>query len=356
MGNVPVIHEIGTTFKSAGHAITGDTDKARKAWTDYSKKSVIGSGVCAAYYAADKDTEKAREYGKGMGRCTGEALCGGGLLSNVPYFQEVKHAGDSLGHAMAGEKDKAKEVWTKEYINKGALSTTVRTIHYTCQKNQEMAKKMENATRKAWSKTGTEIGTTAACVAAASLTGGAGAAFIAVGATTSFASNVADQAVDYAWGTCFDCGNPLKENNEWTICASTQKEHKKQNFKNLDWGDAIGDGLAGGVSNCCKGPTKKIKKKWDMATAERKVLKEKFHYLDERKALVVAEYDVMTRKTLCQKFTEEFKPLKPWTDTIDMKKKEKPRPLNILERAAECSKLNSGESAKSNDDIFVRTL
>jgi len=216
-----------------------------------------------------------------------------------------------------------------------------------------MFKKMGNASLKAWSKAGTQLGTTAGCAAATCLTGGAGAAFIAVGATTSFASNVADKAVDYAWGTCSHCGNPLKENNEWTICASTQKEHKKQNFKNMDWGDAIGDGLAGGFGKFCKGPTKNSKMKKDMAKAEKKV-NEKVHALEEHKKLVDAEYDLMTRKTFCQKFKEEIKPFKPLTDARDMYMKKrwfeddwrmkKPRPAKLKKKFMRMPKVDDLET------------
>ena len=45
MGNLPVVHEVTTSFQSLGDAITGDLDGAANRWNTYAEQSVIGSGL-----------------------------------------------------------------------------------------------------------------------------------------------------------------------------------------------------------------------------------------------------------------------------------------------------------------------
>ena len=60
MGNLPVVHEVTTSFQSLGDAITGDLDGAANRWNTYAEQSVIGSGVYAAVEAARGNEESHR--------------------------------------------------------------------------------------------------------------------------------------------------------------------------------------------------------------------------------------------------------------------------------------------------------
>jgi hypothetical protein len=80
MGNLPVVHEIGTSCSSL---------RKRDVWEKYSEESIVGSGVKAAVLAINKDLKGAERCGKGMGRAFGQAILGGGLLSDVPILKEV---------------------------------------------------------------------------------------------------------------------------------------------------------------------------------------------------------------------------------------------------------------------------
>ena len=90
MAKIPILQEIGTSFMSLGDAICGDTKKARQRWVDYSEESLIGSFGVMTYHAIDGNDKKADQYAKGFLRTTGQVLCGGGLLENVPVFQVFK--------------------------------------------------------------------------------------------------------------------------------------------------------------------------------------------------------------------------------------------------------------------------
>lgn len=117
MGNIPVIHEVGTACRSAGHAVTGSPEKARAVWTEYADESVIGSGVYSAVLATKGEKEKAKKVAKGCGRAIGQAALGGGLLRDVPVFKELSKCGKSLGDVIGGgDTKKAGERWTKEYL------------------------------------------------------------------------------------------------------------------------------------------------------------------------------------------------------------------------------------------------
>lgn len=45
--NLPVIHEISTTFSSIGFLLCGESKKAGDVWNNYAKKSIIGSTTCS---------------------------------------------------------------------------------------------------------------------------------------------------------------------------------------------------------------------------------------------------------------------------------------------------------------------
>ncbi|KXS19713.1 glycoside hydrolase family 26 protein [Gonapodya prolifera JEL478] len=94
MFNIPLFHEISTSFQSLGDVITGDVESA------------IGGA------AANGDMEEATLLGKGMGRATGSALLLGEAFGGVPIFHELAVSGDSLGTMIGGDDDElARRHW-----------------------------------------------------------------------------------------------------------------------------------------------------------------------------------------------------------------------------------------------------
>eukprot|EP00929_Paragymnodinium_shiwhaense_P099803 TRINITY_DN6164_c0_g3_i1.p1 TRINITY_DN6164_c0_g3~~TRINITY_DN6164_c0_g3_i1.p1 ORF type:complete len:611 (+),score=87.45 TRINITY_DN6164_c0_g3_i1:214-2046(+) len=116
MGNVPVIHEVGTVCTAGAQALVGNSDAAKKTIDSYYDESVIGSGVAAAAEACQGNFDEAKKKGKGMGRAVGQAVCGGGLLKDLPVFKELSKCGKSLGDVIGGgDLDSANKRWTVEY-------------------------------------------------------------------------------------------------------------------------------------------------------------------------------------------------------------------------------------------------
>lgn len=197
---LPVLHEIGTTFSSLGKLVVGDAKGAGKVWDDYSKESVIGSGVRAAGHAIAGNTEEARVIACGMGRATGRALTGGGFMSELPVFKELDKVGKSLGDMIGGGDDEsARKRWTEEYI----------------QEYQDPAN---------WSKAGVSLVTAGLGTGVTILTAGlATPAFVAAmggaGAAVGTADNAAKQGIDIGFG----------------------------NKDSFDLGEMVGSGLQGGV-------------------------------------------------------------------------------------------------------------
>ena len=71
----------------------------------------------SAVHAIGGDTDEARRIAMGMGRATGRAVCGGGLLSEVPGFKELDKCGKSLGDVIGGgDEESARKRWTEEYV------------------------------------------------------------------------------------------------------------------------------------------------------------------------------------------------------------------------------------------------
>ena len=171
MGNLPVVHEVTTSFQSLGDAITGDLDGAANRWNTYAEQSVIGSGVYAAVEAARGNEERAIELGKGMGRATGSALLGGGLLRNVPVFHELATAGDSLGDVIGGgDTETAAQRWG-DYAENSVIGSGVYAAVEAGKGNTERAEELG----KNMGKAAISAGITTAAVAATIATGGAAA-------------------------------------------------------------------------------------------------------------------------------------------------------------------------------------
>ena len=200
MGNLPVVHEVTTLFQSLGDAITGDLDGAANRWNTYAEQSVIGSGVYAAVEAARGNKEKAIELGKGMGRATGSALLGGGLLRNVPVFHELATAGDSLGDVIGGgDTETAAQRWG-DYAENSVMGSGVYAAVEAGKGNTDRAEELG----KNMGKAAISAGITTAAVAATIATGGAAAPLgaaaaagvgAAVGAGVGAGTAAAEQAL-----------------------------------------------------------------------------------------------------------------------------------------------------------------
>jgi len=121
MGNLPVIHEVGTSFVSLGNAITGHPKKARKRQNNYAKESVIGSYVAAGVELCKGNEDKAEEYLKGKGRATGKAVVGGGILRDIPVFHELATCGESLGDVIGGGDTKSAEKRWETYVESSVI-------------------------------------------------------------------------------------------------------------------------------------------------------------------------------------------------------------------------------------------
>ena len=200
MGNLPVVHEVTTSFQSLGDAITGDLDGAANRWNTYAEQSVIGFGVYAAVEAARGNEERAIELGKGMGRATGSALLGGGLLRNVPVFHELATAGDSLGDVIGGgDTETAAQRWG-DYAENSVIGSGVYAAVEAGKGNTERAEELG----KNMGKAAISAGITTAAVAATIATGGAAAPLgaaaaagvgAAVGAGVGAGAAAAEQAL-----------------------------------------------------------------------------------------------------------------------------------------------------------------
>ena len=171
MANLPVVHEVTTLFQSLGDALTGDLDGAANRWNRYAEQSVIGAGAYAAVEAARGNEERAIELAKGMGRATGSALLGGGLLRNVPVFHELATAGDSLGDVIGGgDTETAAQRWG-DYAENSVIGSGVYAAVEAGKGNTERAEEL----RKNMGKAAISAGITTAAAAAIIATGGAAA-------------------------------------------------------------------------------------------------------------------------------------------------------------------------------------
>ena len=201
MGNLPVIHEVGTSFMSLGDAITGNPEKARERWKTYAQESVVGSYVAATVEGIKGNDDKAMEYLKGMGRATGKAVLGGGLLKDVPVFHELSVCGESLGDVIGGGDTKSAEKRWETYVESSVIGGGIAAIGAKIEGDDEEAKRLAKGCGKAAAR----FGVTAVGVGATVATGGlaapygiaaSAAAGAAVGGATGAASTAAVQAID----------------------------------------------------------------------------------------------------------------------------------------------------------------
>ena len=196
MGNVPVVHEVGTSFASLGDAITGHPEKARERWRTYAQESFVGSYVASVAEVCKGNPEKAEEYLKGMGRATGKIVLGGGLLRDVPVFHELAVCGESLGDVIGGGDTKsAKKRW-KTYAESSLIGGGIAALGAKIAGDDEEAKKFA----KGCGKAALRCGVTAAGIAATAATGGLAAPYgvaasAAAGATAGGATGAATTAL-----------------------------------------------------------------------------------------------------------------------------------------------------------------
>ena len=203
MGNLPVIHEVGTSFVSLGDVITGNPKRAEERWETYLEESVLGSMAAGIVEACDPDSKpgEAKKYFKGLGRATGKAVLGGGLLRDVPFFNELAVCGEALGDVIGGGDTKSAEKRFETYPENSLIGAAVGAIVATNAGDEEQAEKCAEGCRKAAFR----FGVTAAGLAVTVATGGLAAPYgvaasvatgAAVGGTTGAASTALVQVID----------------------------------------------------------------------------------------------------------------------------------------------------------------
>jgi len=196
MGNVPVVHEVGTSFLSLGDAITGHPEKARERWQTYAQESFVGSYVASVAEVCKGNPDKAEEYLKGMGRATGKMVLGGGLLRDVPVFHELAVCGESLGDVIGGGDTKSAEKRWETYAESSLIGGGIAALGAKIAGDDEEAKKFA----KGCGKAALRFGVSAAGIAATAATGGLAAPYgvaasVATGTTVGGATGAASTAL-----------------------------------------------------------------------------------------------------------------------------------------------------------------
>lgn len=201
MGNLPVVHEVGTTFASAGDVITGHPEKAGERWNNYFEESVVGSFAASVVEFCDDKPENAKKYLKGLGRATGKAVLGGGFLRDVPVLHEIAVCGESLGDLIGGGDTKSAAKRWETYVESSVIGGGIVGIAAKIDGDDETAEKLLKGCGKATLR----FGVTAAGVAATAATGGLAAPYgvaasaatgAAVGGVTGAGSTALVQVID----------------------------------------------------------------------------------------------------------------------------------------------------------------
>ncbi|ELU08803.1 hypothetical protein CAPTEDRAFT_208109 [Capitella teleta] len=199
MAKLPILQEVGTAFVSLGDLITGNPKKAGQRWENYAEESVIGSGAASLVCLIANDKEKAKEYAKGMGRATGQAVLGGGLLENIPVFQEISTTGKALGDLIGGGDTESAAKRYEDYIENSMIGATVGSVVARVEGDDKRAEELiKNAGKAILS-----AGMTGGAIGLTVLTGGLAAPLgtavsMAAGATVGAASSATTGAVDQA--------------------------------------------------------------------------------------------------------------------------------------------------------------
>ncbi|ELT94612.1 hypothetical protein CAPTEDRAFT_225858 [Capitella teleta] len=177
MARFPIIQEFGTGCMWLGHKITGDSERAGDTLRLYSEESVVGSGLMYLWYRDSK-------YAQGLGRATGQAVLGGGMLDGVPGFHELATAGKSLGDCIGGgDTESARGRW-REYRENSVFGSTIGSVVELTNKNPKRAKELLLNAGKAALSAGVTVVSTGAVVAS----GGAAAPFGAASAVAAGAA------------------------------------------------------------------------------------------------------------------------------------------------------------------------
>ena len=219
MGNLPVIHEVGTGFQALGDHALGQPEKARERWDNYYKESVLGSLAIVATERRKGNNAKAGKYLRGFGRAAGKALFGGGLFRDVPGFHELATCGESLGCVIGeGDVEAARESW-KTYLESSVIGAGISMLAAKKNGDLETAERLKHGFIRA----GARFGVLGLSVAAAVATGGIAASYGIV------ASAVAGAVVGGGIGVASTAATQIIDNGD------------------VDLGAVIGNGLFGGA-------------------------------------------------------------------------------------------------------------
>ena len=196
MVSFPVIQEACTTAMMIGDLICGDTKKAKERLDGYYKQSVVGSFAAGTLEKVRGNHEKAKKFYKGCRRATGQAICGGGFMENVPGFQELSTAGKSLGELFAGDTENIKK-HVHDYIENSVIGSFVAACVEGVKGDYERRNELLNNSGKAAISAAVSGGATAVTA----LTGGAAAplgvaASAAVGGAMGVATSVIAQGAN----------------------------------------------------------------------------------------------------------------------------------------------------------------
>ena len=220
MGNLPVIHEVGTGFQALGDHVTGQGEKSCERWDNYYKESVLGSLLSAAAERRKGNHDGVGEYFRGFGRATGKALLGGGLLRDVPLFHELAVCGESLGCVIGeGDAETARERW-KTYLESSVIGAGIGMLAAKTAGDDETAERR----RRGFLRAGAKFSVLGLSVAATVATGGIAASYGIV------ASAVAGAVVGGGIGAASTAATQVIDNGEVD-----------------DLGAVVGNGLFGGA-------------------------------------------------------------------------------------------------------------
>ncbi|ELU04209.1 hypothetical protein CAPTEDRAFT_212683, partial [Capitella teleta] len=130
---------------------------------------------------------------------TGQAVLGGGLLENIPVFQEISTTGKALGDLIGGGDTESAAKRYEDYIENSMIGSTVGSVVAKVEGDDKRAEELiKNAGKATLS-----AGMTGGAIGLTVLTGGLAAplgtaASVAAGATVGAASSATTGAVDQA--------------------------------------------------------------------------------------------------------------------------------------------------------------
>uniref|UniRef100_A0A0G4HM65 Uncharacterized protein n=1 Tax=Chromera velia CCMP2878 TaxID=1169474 RepID=A0A0G4HM65_9ALVE len=154
--------------------------------------------------------EDQKPFKRGFLKSFASTVTGGRLLTNVPVFDELAAAGDSLGELWTeGGIGAAKQVW-HEYSENSVLGSGVKAA-MVCRNDREEAQRVGRNCGLAAARAVTEVAATSATAAVTVLTGGLG---LAIAVPAGFAVGAAGGAVS---GTVNQAAQPNYDGNPQTL-------------------------------------------------------------------------------------------------------------------------------------------